>query len=113
MRRPRRARCQAERAAALGMDVRGLARRTPAGGAPVPLPESLPALLAGSDVVSLHVPLTDSTRGMIGKAELALMRPGAVLLNTTRGGIVDEQALADALRDPGHPLAEAAGDSFG
>ncbi|MFD0357970.1 NAD(P)-dependent oxidoreductase [Streptomyces sp. NPDC127110] len=102
----------AERAAALGMDVRGFARRTPAGGAPVPLAESLPALLVGSDVVSLHVPLTDSTRGMIGKAELALMRPGSVLLNTARGGIVDEQALADALRDPGHPLAAAAVDTF-
>jgi D-3-phosphoglycerate dehydrogenase len=49
---------------------------------------------------------------MIGQAELALMRPGSILLNTSRGGIVDEQALADALRDPAHPLACAAVDTF-
>ncbi|MFH8477565.1 NAD(P)-dependent oxidoreductase [Streptomyces sp. NPDC018055] len=51
-------------------------------------------------------------RGLIGRAELGLMRPGAVLLNTARGGIVDEHALADALRDPAHPLAAAAVDTF-
>lgn len=73
---------------------------------------SLPDLLATSDVVSLHLPLTTETRGLIGRAELALMRPGAILLNTARGGIVDEQALADALRDPAHPLAAAAVDTF-
>jgi len=60
----------------------------------------------------VHLPLTERTRGMIGRAELALMRPGAILLNTARGGIVDEQALADALRDPAHPLAAAAVDTF-
>ncbi|MER6770693.1 NAD(P)-dependent oxidoreductase [Streptomyces bacillaris] len=87
--------------------------------APVPAPASvprpvptLPELLATSDVVSLHLPLTPETRGLIGRAELALMRPGAILLNTARGGIVDEQALADALRDPAHPLAAAAVDTF-
>ncbi|MET8056061.1 NAD(P)-dependent oxidoreductase [Streptomyces microflavus] len=73
---------------------------------------SLPDLLATSDVVSLHLPLTPETRGLIGRAELALMRPGAILLNTARGGIVDEQALADALRDPAHPLEAAAVDTF-
>ncbi|SCD43206.1 NAD(P)-dependent oxidoreductase, partial [Streptomyces sp. DvalAA-19] len=73
---------------------------------------ALPELLATSDVVSLHLPLTPETRGLIGRAELALMRPGAILLNTARGGIVDEQALADALRDPAHPLAAAAVDTF-
>ncbi|WP_337192305.1 NAD(P)-dependent oxidoreductase [Streptomyces sp. YIM 132580] len=52
------------------------------------------------------------TRGLIGRAELGLMRPGAILLNTARGGIVDEHALADALRDPAHPLAAAAVDTF-
>ncbi|MFD9689838.1 NAD(P)-dependent oxidoreductase [Kitasatospora sp. NPDC059088] len=72
----------------------------------------LDALLATSDVVSLHVPLTPDTRGLIGRAELARMRPGSILLNTARGGIVDEQALADALRDPAHPLAAAAVDTF-
>ncbi|MEV1088606.1 NAD(P)-dependent oxidoreductase [Streptomyces microflavus] len=80
---------------------------------PAPRPaRSLPDLLATSDVVSLHLPLTPETRGLIGRAELALMRPGAILLNTARGGIVDEQALADALRDPAHPLAAAAVDTF-
>ncbi|MFD5514727.1 NAD(P)-dependent oxidoreductase [Streptomyces sp. NPDC127066] len=100
----------AERAAALGMTVQSLSRH-PAG-APALRAESLGALLAGSDVVSLHLPLTPQTRGLIGRAELALMRPGSILLNTSRGGIVDEQALADALHDPAHPLAAAAVDTF-
>lgn len=59
---------------------------------------SLPDLLAAADVVSLHVPLTAETRGMIGAAALAAMRPGAVLINAARGGVVDEPALAAALR---------------
>ncbi|MFF1905659.1 NAD(P)-dependent oxidoreductase [Kitasatospora sp. NPDC058218] len=100
----------AERASALGMAVRGLARH-PAD-AQVPTAHSLPALVATSDVVSLHLPLTPQTRGLIGRTELALMRPGSILLNTARGGIVDEAALAEALRDPGHPLAAAAVDTF-
>jgi glyoxylate reductase len=56
-------------------------------------------LLAESDIVSLHVPLNDATRGLIGRAELAAMRPTAVLVNTARGPVVDEEALADALAD--------------
>ncbi|OGT18991.1 MAG: glycerate dehydrogenase [Gammaproteobacteria bacterium RBG_16_57_12] len=60
----------------------------------LPLAELLPRV----DVLSLHCPLTPQTRGLIGAAELALMKPTAVLINTARGGIVDEQALADALR---------------
>ncbi|MCX4775621.1 NAD(P)-dependent oxidoreductase [Streptomyces sp. NBC_01264] len=100
----------AGRAAALGMGVQGFSRN-PAGGS-VPLARSLTTLLTTSDVVSLHLPLTPRTRGMIGRAELALMRQGSILLNTARGGIVDEQALADALRDPVHPLAAAAVDTF-
>ncbi|WP_344088223.1 D-glycerate dehydrogenase [Luedemannella helvata] len=59
---------------------------------------TLDELLRTSDVVSLHLPLTDATRGLIGAAELALMKPTATLVNTARGGIVDEAALADALR---------------
>jgi glycerate dehydrogenase len=58
----------------------------------------LAELLAHSDVVSLHVPLAENTRNLIGAAELARMRPDALLINTARGGIVDEAALAKALR---------------
>jgi phosphoglycerate dehydrogenase-like enzyme len=57
----------------------------------------LPQLLRRSDVVSLHIPLTDATLGLIGEAELALMRRSAVLVNTSRGGLIDETALAGAL----------------
>lgn len=60
---------------------------------------SLDALLAESDVVSLHVPLDASTRGLIDRSRLALLREGACLINTARGGLVDELALAEALAD--------------
>jgi len=58
---------------------------------------SLTDLLAAADFVSLHVPLTEHTRHLIGKKELALMRSTAFLINTARGAIVDEAALAEAL----------------
>nr|MBA2757793.1 phosphoglycerate dehydrogenase [Chloroflexota bacterium] len=54
-------------------------------------------LLARSDVVSLHVPLTRSTRGLIGTAAIARMKPGAIVLNVARGGILDEAAVTGAL----------------
>lgn len=63
----------------------------------VPLDE----LLATAAVVTMHVPLTPATRHLIGARELALMRPGAILVNTSRGGVIDEDALVAALRD-GH-----------
>ncbi|RIA55167.1 hydroxyacid dehydrogenase [Dichotomicrobium thermohalophilum] len=56
-------------------------------------------LLETSDVLSLHLPLNEETRGALGGAALARMKPSAVLINTARGGIVDERALAAALRD--------------
>jgi glyoxylate reductase len=59
---------------------------------------ALDELLARSDFVSLHTPLTPATRGLIGARELALMKPGAVLINTARGEVVDTNALVDALR---------------
>jgi glyoxylate reductase len=58
---------------------------------------TLDELLRRSDIVSLHVPLTESTRHLIGAAELAVMKPTAVLVNTARGPVVDENALVDAL----------------
>jgi D-3-phosphoglycerate dehydrogenase len=72
--------------------------------------ESLPDLLAQSDIVTLHVPETPATSGMIGEAELRLMRPGSYLINNSRGTVVDLDALAKSLRD-GH-LAGAALDVF-
>ena len=61
--------------------------------------ESLAALLAASDVVSLHVPETPATHRMIGAAEIAAMKPGAFLINNSRGTVVDLDALAAALRE--------------
>ncbi|MEO8344804.1 MAG: D-2-hydroxyacid dehydrogenase [Betaproteobacteria bacterium] len=71
-----------------------------------PMPQAMPEvrmtdvddILRRSDIVSLHLPLTEETRNLIGREELARMKPGALLINTARGGLVDEHALADALR---------------
>lgn len=71
---------------------------------------SLDELLASSDFVSIHCPLTEQTRGLIGRRELALMKPDAYLLNTARGGIIDEDALFDALSE--RRIAGAALDCF-
>ena len=60
-------------------------------------PRSFEELLRGADVLSVHVPLTASTRGLLGRDELALLPDGAVVVNTARGGIVDEDTLVDAL----------------
>ncbi|WP_069862030.1 MULTISPECIES: 2-hydroxyacid dehydrogenase [Pseudomonas] len=59
---------------------------------------ALDELLPQVDAISLHCPLTEQTRGMIGQRELDLMKPGAFIVNTARGGLIDEQALADTLR---------------
>ena len=72
--------------------------------------DDLRSLLAAADVVSLHVPLSAESRHLIGADELAAMHPGAVLVNTARGPIVDERALVEALR--GGVIAGAALDVF-
>ena len=73
-------------------------------------PESLDAFLPDADFVSLHVPLLEATRALIDRRRLALMRPTAVLINVARGGLVDEQALAEALAT--RSLAGAGLDAF-
>jgi len=87
-------RAVARRAAGFGMEVLHHTRTDT--GLPGYLP-TLHELLARSDTVSLHVPLTPETHHLIGEAELALMKPTAVLVNTARGAVVDEGALARAL----------------
>lgn len=71
---------------------------------------SLDELMGTADFVSIHCPLNDKTRGLIGARELALMKPGAWLLNTARGGIVDENALFETLKEK--RIAGAALDCF-
>merc|ERR1712019_193781 len=72
--------------------------------------EDLPEVLQNAFVLSIHVPLTPDTNGMIGRKEIAMMRPGSYIANCARGGIVDEDALAEALQS-GH-LSGAAMDVF-
>jgi D-3-phosphoglycerate dehydrogenase len=89
-----------EVALAIGMTVRAF-DTAPIDSPPnsrVDLASSLEDLLASSDVLSLHVPLTAGTRGMIGANELARLPAGAILVNTARGEVLDEPALVDALR---------------
>lgn len=86
-------------AVAMGMKVVALTSKSadtlPEGITPAPLDD----VLASADVVSLHCPLTPSTRHLINAASIAKMKPSAILINTGRGPLVDEQAVADALND--------------
>jgi (S)-sulfolactate dehydrogenase len=102
----------AGRARAMGMSVGAYDDFVPAGSAAWQDTErqGLEALLASSDVVSLHCPLTPQTRNLLDTKRLALMKKGALLINAARGGVVNEPALADALKS-GH-LGGAAMDVF-
>ncbi|MFM7719467.1 MAG: phosphoglycerate dehydrogenase [Actinomycetota bacterium] len=103
----------AQRAAAFGMKVTAFDPYVPRERGRelgVEIVPSLEALLVAADVVTIHLPKTPETEGLLGARELALMKPGARLVNTSRGGLVDEEALAKALED-GH-LAGAALDVF-
>ena len=82
---------------AFGMEVLIAARP----GAPAENRIAIDALLEQADVLSLHCPLTDSNRHMIGKSELASMKPDALLINTARGALIDSAALVEALRSGG------------
>lgn len=96
-------RISARKAAALGMGILGydpqLAPESDAWTETGARRRELEALLAESDVVTLHIPLVDATRGLLDRRRMALMKRDAVLINTARGGIVDETALAAMLRE--------------
>jgi len=97
------ARRVARRARALGMGLVAhdpyVPDNEPAWGELQVARRSLEDLLAESDAISLHVPATPETRGLIGPAAIARMKPGSVLINAARGGLVDEPALAEALKE--------------
>lgn len=97
-------------AEAFGMDVVAWARPGSAGADPGIPRVSLEELLASSDVVSIHLRLSEESRGLLDADRLRSMKPGSVLVNTSRGAIVDETALIAALRDG--PLAAAGLDVF-
>jgi D-3-phosphoglycerate dehydrogenase len=92
---------------ALGWSAHGDAARIRAAGA---RPASKEEILTSADVVSLHVRLTPETRGFLGRKELALMKPSAILVNTGRGALVDRDALLAALKE--HRLLGAGLDVF-
>ncbi len=94
------ARATAVRARALGMSIAAFDPHLPADDPAWREAErmELAGLLAASDVVSLHVPLTDETRNLIDKGAIASMKADAILINAARGGVVDEAALCEALK---------------
>ena len=96
-------RLTARRARALGMHVIGFDPQVPVDAAvwaeEYTVPRPFDAVLREADVVTLHVPLTPQTRGMIDARRLASMKADAILINTARGGVIDEAALAAALKE--------------
>ena len=105
------ARDVARHAKALGMTVAAFDPYVPAGDAWQGTEKlELDALLSTSDVISIHLPLTPETRGVIGEAAFAKMKPDAILINAARGGVMDEAALVSALK--GGRLGGAALDVF-
>ncbi len=107
------ARLVAERASALGMVVSAFDPFVPSDDevwTTVTRNESIDELLSGADAVSVHVPLTDETRHLLNSTTLGLLAPGAVVVNTARGGIVDDAALAEAIKSG--QLSGAALDVF-
>ena len=100
----------AEMANALGAKVVAYSRSRKAAVAGVQWETDLDRLLSTADILSLHCPLTEETRGLIGRRELSLMKPDAILVNTSRGPVVDEDALIEALTSG--KLAAAALDVF-
>ena len=104
-------RAVARRAAGFDMEVLAFRRRPEAlRDDPIARPVGLQELLSRADFVTVHLPLTPATRHLIGRRELSLMKSTAVLVNTARGAIVDEAALAEALR--GGRIAAAGLDVF-
>ena len=104
---------EAQRAAAFGMKIVAFDPYVPKERGRelgVELVPTLEALLVQADVVTIHLPKTPDTEGLLGEREIALMKPGARLVNTSRGGLVDEAALAKAIEDG--RLAGAALDVF-
>jgi D-3-phosphoglycerate dehydrogenase / 2-oxoglutarate reductase len=97
------ARHAARIAEGLGMRVATFDPYVPASAVPdgIQRADTLEALLRTADVISVHVPMTDASRGMFGAAQFQSMKPGAVFINTARGGLVDQDALLRAL-DAGH-----------
>ena len=90
----------AEIAAAFGMEVVYSSRsHKPEAEARGFMPVTLDELFSTSDFISLHVPQTDETKGMINRERIRVMKSSAILINTARGGLIDEEALAEALRE--------------
>ncbi len=106
----------AEIAHALGMRIIAYRRTRPPGIEEVlartgaRMAGSLEEVLREADIITLHVPLTPQTRHMIGRREISMMKDGAIIINTSRGGVIDEEALYEALRSG--KLAGAALDVF-